>query len=328
MAGLRIRPYNEADADSWDRFCEDCVNSTFLHTRRFLSYHGERFQDCSCIIEDGSDWVGILPAAQLPGQPDCVVSHPGATYGGLLHTGQLFGANGLAALAAVAAHYRDHGYRRLRYKALPHIYQQCPSQDDLYALFRLGGHRYRCDLSSTIDLEARRPVSSRRLRSRRKALKAGVRIMDGLEGLDEFWAVLTENLRRRHDTHPVHTLEEIRDLATRFPEAITLTSALMDGRVVAGTLLFHSPRVIHAQYIAASEEGQNLCALDAVFEHCIEAASRRVRYFDFGISNENDGLVLNTGLYGFKTEFGGGGVVLEFYEVNLAAIPAIVPETA
>jgi lipid II:glycine glycyltransferase (peptidoglycan interpeptide bridge formation enzyme) len=76
--------------------------------------------------------------------------------------------------------------------------------------------------------------------------------------------------------------------------------------------------VIHAQYIATSIRGQEIAALDAVFEHCIRiAANEGRRWFDFGISNENAMSDLNQGLYQFKSEFGGGGMVHEFFRLNL-----------
>ena len=76
--------------------------------------------------------------------------------------------------------------------------------------------------------------------------------------------------------------------------------------------------VSHSQYIASSDTGHAVNALDMVFEYCIdESTSLGKRYFDFGISNENGGKVLNEGLYTFKSEFGAGGVVHEFYELDL-----------
>ena len=87
--------------------------------------------------------------------------------------------------------------------------------------------------------------------------------------------------------------------------------------MVAGVVLFTSPRVVHAQYIAAEEAGRATGALDAVFEHCLTAAAAAgARYFDFGISTVSEGRELNAGLYRFKTEFGGGGVVHQFFEVD------------
>jgi len=53
----------------------------------------------------------------------------------------------IESLGAAVAHYADQGFSALRYKAVPYIYQSTPGQDDLYALFRLGAARLRCDLS-------------------------------------------------------------------------------------------------------------------------------------------------------------------------------------
>jgi hypothetical protein len=94
---------------------------------------------------------------------------------------------------------------------------------------------------------------------------------------------------------------------------------MMDGRVEAGVVLFTSTNVWHAQYIASSEKGYAVSALDVVFETAIDDASKAcVRYFDFGTSNEEGGFVLNEGLYRFKSEFGGGGVAHEYYELVLS----------
>jgi hypothetical protein len=318
MSGLFIRTYSDADATAWDRFCTECGNATFLHTRRFLSYHGDRFRDLSCIVQGRHGWLGAFPAAEHPSEKDCVVSHPGISYGGLIHAGALTGDKQLETFAAIADHYRQLGYRRLRYKAIPHIYQVVPAQDDLYSLFRLGARRYRCDLSSSIDLAARRPLTERRRRSLRKAVQAGIHICEGTSNLPQFWPLLTDNLARRHDAQPVHTLAEITDLADRFPDHIRLVCAHRDGQLLGGVLLFCTARVHHAQYIAASEAGQESAALDLVFDNCIGVAAEQAQYFDFGISNEDEGRVLNAGLYDFKTEFGGGGIAMEFYEIALA----------
>jgi lipid II:glycine glycyltransferase (peptidoglycan interpeptide bridge formation enzyme) len=82
--------------------------------------------------------------------------------------------------------------------------------------------------------------------------------------------------------------------------------------------LFSTPSVVKAQYIASSNVGYDVCALDAVFQHAIDqAVSDGKRYFDFGTSNRNEGKHLSASLYQFKHEFGGGGVAYEFYDVSL-----------
>lgn len=319
MSQFIIRPFAPEDSNTWDAFCESSPMGTFLHTRNFLSYHGDRFQDQSLLIEDARNGiVGVFPAAREPTDPMTVSSHPGITYGGMVHRGELRGESMIRGLRLVADHFASAGYRKLRYKAVPHIYQCKPSQDDLYALFRLGAMRSRCELSCTIDLSATRSTSGRRRRGQSKARRAGVKVEIGSARFEDFWQVLSDNLLSRHGTAPVHSLDEILLLHRRFPDAIHLATGLLDGHVVAGVMLFDSAMVSHAQYIASSEEGRSLSALDLVFEDCIErAAILGKRYFDFGISNTDGGLSLNSGLHSYKCEFGGGGTVHELYEVAL-----------
>lgn len=315
---LTVRAYTAADAHAWDAFCAGALQATLLHTRRFLSYHGDRFLDRSVIIERDGKWMGVMPAALDRIGPNVVVSHPGATYGGIVHQGALRGGDMLAALERVQAYFAEQGCTTLLYKAVPTLYHQAPVQDDLHALFRLGAARVRCDLSNTIDLNHRMALDGQRRRGLKKAEMAGVEVVEGPDQLPPFWDVLRRNLVEKHGVKPVHTLDEITLLATRFPEEILCICAYVNGVVVAGTVLFVTPTAFHAQYIANSENGQRIGALDRVFAHCIDSAARLGRrWFDFGISTEDQGRFLNDGLYRFKAGFGGGGVIHEFFELNL-----------
>jgi hypothetical protein len=314
---IEIIPYTQEHEAQWEEFCAGSVNATILHTRRFLSYHGDRFKDRSVLIIESGKLVGVFPAAESLSDFSLIVSHPGSTYGGIVHRGWLSGMRMLEAITALSEHYSKAGYHRLQYKAAPHIYTTTPAQDDLYALFRLGAQRVRCDLSCTIDLAKRQPLSERRRRGLKKALKT-VTLSGDPALLGELWAVIAQNLARKHDAKPVHSLDELSLLQERFPEHIIIRCALMEGRVEAGVVFFNSPSVWHAQYIAASENAYNVSALDAVFDAATnEAQQAGARYFDFGTSNEEGGMVLNDGLYRFKSEFGGGGVAHEYYELSL-----------
>lgn len=314
---ITIIPYTPLQEMAWDDFCSGSVNSTFLHTRRFLSYHGDRFADVSVLIMESDKVVGVFPAAISPSDETLVVSHPGITYGGIVHRGRLNGIRMIEALLTLSDYYRKCGYHRLQYKVVPYIYTTIPSQDDLYALFRLGAKRTRCDLACTIDLANRQPLSERRRRALKKASKTVIFSSDQ-SLLVELWRVVEQNLVRKHDAIAAHSLEELSQLKDRFPDHISIRCALLDGKVEAGVILFNSPLAWHAQYIASSERGYDVSALDAVFDAAISQATQAgVRYFDFGTSNEQAGLVLNDGLYRFKSEFGGCGVAHEFYELDL-----------
>lgn len=316
---MKVTPYSSSYEERWDALVADAPMATLLHTRRFLAYHGDRFEDCSLLFfDDDNRLAGLLPAARVPSTNDLVASHPGASYGGIVHAGQLLGENMIAALSAACDHYRSCGFARFLYKAVPSIYHAAPAADDLYALFRLNAVRTRTDLSAAIDLERRGRVSQRRTRGARKAVKLGATIQEGSEWLARYWPILERNLSEKHDVKPVHSLEEIGRLAAMFPDEISCVCTVLDGEVAAGAVLFECSTVSHAQYIASSSEGRAGGALDYLFESLIaRAAARGKRYFDFGISNEDQGRVLNSGLYRFKSEFGASGILHEFYEINL-----------
>ncbi|MEZ2311134.1 GNAT family N-acetyltransferase [Paraburkholderia sp. RCC_158] len=316
---MKARFFSPDDAMCWDDFCDRSPAATFLHSRQFLSYHGDKFLDQSIVLEDGGSWLGVVPAARHPTEHHIVLSHPGITYGGVLHNGRLYGSGMLLAFEAAAALWRTVGLKRLQYKPVPHIYQSAPAQDDLYALFRKGAVRYRCDLSSCIDLRHRLPVAKRRLRAQKKAEQADVSVTAGHEHLNAVWRVLEENLLRKHGTKPVHTVDDMRALVARFPDKIHVIAATIAGKVESGIVIFLSNAVAHAQYIASSEQGYKVNALDLIFEVAIERyRSAGKRYFDFGVSTEDQGYKLNDGLNRFKNEFGAGGVAYEFYEWNFA----------
>jgi len=318
---LQVVPFRRQDSERWDRLVENAPMATFLHTRRFLAYHGDRFEDASLLVnDDRSALRAVLPAALDPADAGRVVSHPGATYGGLVHDGTLYADGVRDALSAACAHYAESGLRSFRYKPVPHIYHLSPSEDDVWALSDLGARRARCDLSCAIDLAARRPPSERRRRSLRKASRSGIQVTDDPALMSAFWPVLEATLDRRYATAPVHSLEEIQLLRERFPETIRVVAGLDQDELVAGIVLFATPRVFLIHDMATTENGMRVGATDAVAERCIDlAAEEGVRYFDFGTSMEDRGPRLQIGLHRFKAEFGGGGVVVESYEQELGS---------
>ena len=87
--------------------------------------------------------------------------------------------------------------------------------------------------------------------------------------------------------------------------------------MVAGCVVYETENVAHIQYIASSDEGRAVGALDGLFHYLINDVYRDVRFFDFGISTENGGSVLNNGLLSQKEGFGARGVVYDVYEIDL-----------
>jgi len=75
---------------------------------------------------------------------------------------------------------------------------------------------------------------------------------------------------------------------------------------------------LHVQYIAAAEQGRDNGALDLLFQELIQHYSHTGhRYFDFGISTEEQGRKLNEGLNFQKEGFGSRTICYDTYSVDL-----------
>ena len=70
--------------------------------------------------------------------------------------------------------------------------------------------------------------------------------------------MLDKILIKYHGTHPVHSADELRMLADKFPNNIKLYTAEKNGQIEAGTVLFLQSGVVHTQYLANSDEGKKL----------------------------------------------------------------------
>lgn len=320
-----IRRYRKEDEQEWNEFVARSRNSTFLFSRRYMEYHSDRFADWSLMAYRGGRLLGILPANR---EGNILHSHQGLTYGGWVwgekpvETGEL-----LDLWEKWLEYCLAEGIEKIIYKSLPYIYAKQPSEEYLYFLFLSRAKLAVANVSTTIDLSHNPGFDKLRRRNLGSALSAGIECKEtncnggkeGAEELVEFHEMLTRCLRERHDVSPVHSLKELQYLAEEFPENIRLWVARRDGEMLAGVLAYVSEMCVHCQYIASTQEGRDTGALTALFNAMIEEATKGgKRYFDFGISNEEDGLWLNRGLNRHKTSLGGTATVYSTFVIDLA----------
>jgi Acetyltransferase (GNAT) domain len=311
---LRVERYTTDQEQEWNDFVGRSKNGTFLFDRRYMEYHGDRFEDRSLLIRDHHDrLIALLPASR---REDAVVSHGGLTYGGFVSGPQMTTTRMLDVLDACVHRLREDGIDRLVYKCVPHIYHSLPAEEDAYALFLRGARLVRRDVASAIDTRLPLPFRKGRRGALQRARNAGLRVEE-VKGFDRFWPVLERNLAERYGTEPVHTLAEITYLAERFPEDILLFVCSAGAGTLAGSVLYVSTNVCHIQYNAVSPEGRAKGALDLVLATVIERFSASHRIIDFGISTERDGQYLNEGLINFKEGFGARAVNYDSYELRV-----------
>lgn len=328
-----VSVYADKDKKLWDESVGKVRQSSFLFLRDFMEYHKDRFKDVSLLVKDEKNHIiALLPACESNKDCNVVESHGGLTYGGMLLMPETKAQETDELLSTCIAFYQRAGYKALLYKPLPHIYHNYPAEEDLYWLFRRGAVLESRSISSVIDLRNPYPFSTLRRRKVNKARREGLQVWRGMDCLPAYWRLLDNVLFTRHHVHPVHSLAEMADLMLKFPEYIELYVTLQEGwepsavgggmgsaALLAGCILFRTSRVIHVQYIAASETGREQGALDFLFDQLVNQLQQNaagVPYLDFGISTEQGGRLLNEGLIFQKEGFGARAVCYDMYRLN------------
>ncbi|KFF19077.1 GNAT family N-acetyltransferase [Flavobacterium hydatis] len=313
MKNYTVKLYQETDYEKWNDFIGQAKNATFLFHRDFMEYHKDRFEDFSLLIYENEKLVSVLPANRVN---DIVYSHQGLTYGGLVYGENTKLVSIIEIFKRILIFFKENVITKLHLKTLPSIYHLKPAEEIQYALFLAEAKLVRRDSLSVLDLSQENKISKIRKRGIQKALSNELIIKeeDYLEG---FWnEILIPNLDKKHNTNPVHTLEEINYLKSIFPDSIRHFNVYHNDKIVAGTTVFESKNVAHCQYISKNENQGNLGSLDFLFEFLIKEAFVEKHFFDFGISNENQGKKLNEGLSYWKESFGASTIVHDFYEVE------------
>ncbi len=310
---MRIVRYNIEYKKIWDSFIDSARNSHFFFKRDYLEYHSNRFKDYSLLIFNKKTLISILPANI---DNNILYSHQGLTFGGLILNRDIKTIQILEIFELLYNYLKDNSIVKMIYKTIPYIYHKMPSEEDRYALFRLNAKLIRRDISSTIYLSSEFKYSKLRRRVINRAKRESLEIVESND-YREFWRVLREILRVKYGVSPVHSLEEIEYLASRFRDNIKLYIVKRDNRLLAGTIIYENRDIVHTQYLVNSIEGKEIGALDLLIDYLITNIYRDKRYFDFGISTENGGRYLNSGLIYQKEGFGARGVVHDFYELEI-----------
>ena len=310
---FEVKQYTQEQAQEWNEFIEDSRQGTFLFNRSYMDYHADRFQDASLMIYRKGQLYALLPANRLG---DTLYSHQGLTYGGLITKKQSTTAEICEVFIKINEYLYHSGVQRVIYKPTPWIYHCYPGEEDLYTLTYICHAQLTSrDISSTIPFDSRIKFSESRRSGIRKATRAGVTVRESKD-LATFWDILDKNLTNKYATHPVHSLEELTLLHSRFPNSIRLFMAYNDkGIAIGGTIIYEMPRVVHSQYISASPEGKRLGAIDLLFDYILnDVYANHKGFFDFGKSTEEGGKILNKTLIFQKEGFGGRGVCYDCYE--------------
>ena len=304
--------YSEQDAAVWNDFVLNSKNGTFLINRNYMDYHKDRFNDHSLMVFYNKKLIAIFPA-HLTAE-GILSSHPGLTYGGLITSVKMTAAMAIEIFKTLKSYLQSNGIVGLYYKAIPHIYHKQPAEEDLQALFLLGAKVVRSDVSSVIPLGRHMGFSTLKKRGLKKAEKGNVKVGES-KNWSCYWTMLADNLAKRYNVEPTHSLDELQLLHNKFHNNIRLFTAENNEELLAGIVIYDCGRTVHVQYIASTEKGREIGAVDAVVSYLVHKIFAGREWFDFGSSTTYEGGSLNVGLSRQKEMYGARTIIYQQYSL-------------
>ena len=309
---ISIRRYTAADAEIWNAFIRQARNGNFLFHRGYMDYHADRFPDASFLFFQKQKICAVIPGTIS--KEGIFSSHAGLTFGGFVVDDEVSVAEFEILFSLLDEELRKLNVQKVIYKPLPWIFAERPSQEDLYWLFRKNATLKARLISSALEPKISKPPAKKRYyqsRCEREGL-----VFSESKNFSAFWDLLDACLAERHTAHPVHSKAELNLLASRFPENIRLFTVTKNAELLAGGIVYISKQVAHTQYLASSEKGRSLFAMDFLMRNLLSQFSE-MRWFDWGTSNEEQGRVLHEGLAHKKEMYAGRGVAFDIYEYTL-----------
>ena len=310
-----IKRYLEADKKLWDNFISISKNGNFLFFRDYMDYHKDRFIDHSLLFWKDNKLVAVLPANE---NGNTLFSHDGLTFGGLIMDMSLQAIEVLEIFDLLCSYCVSYGFQSIIYKAIPFIFCKYPSEEDKYALFNYNAQLIERNISSILPLQDNRiRFSEGKRQAIAKCERIGIKVVESND-FSDYWELLSDVLSK-FNVKPVHSLQEIIYLKNKMPDNIKLYEARLknSNSLLAGIVMYDYSRVVHTQYMANSNEGRNIGALDYLNYELINNVYFDRKYFSWGISSERENKKLNLGLIHQKEMMGGRGITLDIYRIDL-----------
>ena len=310
---LKIIKYTSDLADIWDDFVRNkSRNGNIFHEISFLSYHGERFEDCSVLIfnETKSKILAVIPAAIKREQNKVgIVSHPGSTYGGLVFNDKIKTRDLKTVIDALIKYY----YKCYNADFIQMTLAENFHTNDFFEVmtfllwhrgFKIVSKEASCARYLQVeDFYPKFSRSTRNLVNQFLKKNSDVAIHFDVEDLTIPYQIIEKNLLL-HGTKPTHTLDELLLLKHKLKTRLKCFTASKDGNIVATIVVFElNNKVVHDFYNAQNYEYNDATILRYLFLRVFQYyRDRNYLYFNFGISSRDKWI--KWGILEYKEQFG------------------------
>ena len=312
---ITINKYNLKALQEWDQFISDSNNGTIFQKQRFINYHiNRKFVDHSLLIKKNNKLVAVLPAAVCD---NILYSHPGSSYGGFVVASEVDFETTNDIIQSVDDYCRSQKFKSLFLISSPSVYQKKFDQSIDYLLHWNNYKSKEIYISHVVDMStASTPLEL--LKKRKRRYINNNKELDDFSfkesnDFDLFYKILLEG-KKKYNTKPTHTLEELYQLKTLFPEEIKLMLSIKSNQVIGGSVIFFANRKVSLVfYNAISKNYRNSQIAMLQLYKCMEVSKKYgYNFVDFGVSHtpeQDDPMSPKFSLIHFKEQFDAKGVL-------------------
>ncbi len=329
MASIQIVRYSESYYEEWEAFIDNAINGTIFHRQKFLGYHPpDRFEDHSLLFYEKNKLLAVFPAAIIE-KEGCKVlkSHPGASYGGFVFNQKIPLRKVYQILENLDSHCKNNQVDRIEFRLAPKIFNSCFLDQLDFSLQQNNYQQFEQELATYYplnhfnDAETLQEFIQQFPATSKKELKKGFK--DGLSckvlstetAINNFYQILSDNLQSRFNQAPTHTREELHHLLDLFPDQVFIYGVYQSEKLVGGYLVFEiNKQGWHIFYACQDYNFQQARPLNFALGGLLKLAKTKgIPFLNYGISTEDGGNYINWGLFRFKEDFGGTGILRTYW---------------
>lgn len=321
IMSIVVTEYTATKKTEWDAFVRQSNNGTLFHLQDFLAYHPEdRFMFHHLMFYRDNKLLCVLPGGK---KGRSFISPTGASYGGFVTRPFTNYTTMESIVQSFISHCKDMEIENIHITPPMQIYNSIFDEVVEYALLY---NKFTCSnslYSSIIDLSRIRSRADLAKTPRycvNKAERAGVQIMES-DNYSQAYDMLVEN-KKKFQTTPTHSLEELIYLHNHFPQSIKLFLACHERKPIAGQWIFltnsNCALIFYSMHLY---EYRNLYSLNLLLEHVIKwVGEKGFRYLDYGVSADtfhSDPMEPSRSLVRFKESVGCTGCLRKTYTLTL-----------
>lgn len=308
---LTIKKYKENDLNAWEDFVWfHSINGTIYHTRKFLSYHKDRFIDSSIMIYDKTKLIAVFPCCEINKE---YYSHKGSTCGGIVILKKYYELEKLTKIIdAIYSHYDAN----LHIKLSESIYFKYNTTNELLIFVLSQNCKNNKDISLYFNINANEKIIDSFPKNDNKRLllkyinkhdkEMLFHVSNETDDYIMYYKLLEQFLKKKNNVSPLHSEDEFISLKNILHEKQFLfLSKDNNGDILSGALIFLiNSDTYYTVYLMTNYEKKNSSCFYLLYELFKLAKKNNINTVNLGACSIGGGKDILYSKYKFKNSCG------------------------